>query len=279
MKLVHTLLFMLRQNHEPEDIKLAVNCLTSLVKSTSKTVVIYNQGSMSNVVLQAFVAPFGLDCHIIGDGANVGTVLGRRKCLEYIWETLPDTQYISEVHLDMLFPPNWEDKLVEYLENNDEPVISSGIIDSKGKMPFLNKTAVLPDPIGQCGDFLVTLQTDRILEGFTNPCIHKSEILRATEGYNPKFLKGRQCFEDDSMLLGYYYYYGTRRCWHPKINYNTVVYHAVAGQRLGVWDNIAVNYAGLVKQYGVMGLKALSTLHTSEWHKKFFMEHYKENIK
>ncbi|HWQ78763.1 MAG TPA: hypothetical protein VN381_08090 [Anaerovoracaceae bacterium] len=278
MKLVHTLLFMLRRD-QPKDLPLAAECLKSLANSTYRTVVIYNQGDLSNDSLKAFVAPFRLECHIIGDGVNVGTAAGRQKCFEYIWERMPDTAYISELHLDMLFPPHWEDALVKYLESNDEPLISCGIVDKEGHMPFLNKEVTLPDAFAQRMDFLDSLRTDSIVPGFTNPCVHVSEILKEAGGYNAAVLKGLQCFEDDSMLLGYYYYYGTKRGWYPKINYNSVVYHAVAGQRLTMKDNVLINYNGLVKQYGIMGLKALSTLHSSPWHKNFFSDRYLDSIR
>lgn len=278
MSLVHTLLFMFRQERALEDMILAVNCLKSLEKSSYKTLVIYNQGSMSNEALKTITSISQLDCHIIGDGFNVGTTIGRQRCFEYIWSNLPETEFISELHPDMIFPPNWEDVLVQYLKEHDEPLISCGIVDKQGRMPFLNKTVTLPDSVSSYDDFLTGLCVDQMVPGFTNPCIHVSSILKETGGYNAAFLRGRQCFEDDSMLLGYYYYYGTRSAWHPKINYNSVVYHAVAGQRLAVKDNVKVNYEGLVKQYGAMGLKALSTLHSSPWHKRYFLARYSENI-
>jgi len=276
MSLVHTLLFMLRQE---QDMKFAVNCLRSLENSTYKTIVIYNQGNLSNDNLENFLKTFKFDYHIIGDGANAGTTVGRQKCFEYIWKNIPDALYISELHLDMIFSPNWEDPLVSYLENNDEPLISCGIVDKKGAMPFLNKSAVLPEALSQYADFLMGLRTDSVVHGFTNPCIHVSEILKKTGGYNATFLKGLHCFEDDSMLLGYYYYYGMKRSWYPKVNYNSVVYHEIAGQRMTVSGKSADNYAGLVKQYGVMGLKALSELHSSTWHKQYFLARYQEGIK
>ena len=279
MKLVHTLLFMLTQDRMQQDLQLATKCLKSLENSTYKTVVIYNQGDMSNDLLEAFVAPFRLECHIIGECINVGTAAGRQKCFEYIWERMPDTAYISELHLDMLFPPHWEETLVKYLKSNDEPLISCGIVDKEGLMPFLNKEVILPDGLEQNMDFLDNLRTDSIVPGFTNPCVHVSEILKEAGGYNTAFLKGFQCFEDDSMLLGYYYYYGTKSGWYPKINFNSVVYHAVAGQRLALKDNVMINYNGLVKQYGIMGLKALSTLHSSPWHKRFFSDRYQDSIR
>ncbi|MFT3983881.1 MAG: hypothetical protein QM697_08225 [Lachnospiraceae bacterium] len=276
MCLVHTLLFMFVRS---EDLSLAANCLKSLERSTYKTLVIYNQGSLSNKVIEAFVSQYHLDCHIIGDGVNHGTTIGRQKCFEYIWDTMPDTLYISELHLDMFFTHNWEDALVEYLKSHDEPLISCGIVDKNGTLPFLNKTVSLPESEQEYDEFLQSLRTDNIIHGFTNPCIHVSEILKKTGGYHMEFLKGMQCFEDDSMLLGYYYYYGTERGWYPKVNFNSIVYHAVAGQRLTISGSTSVNYDGLVKQYGLMGMKALSTLHSSAWHKRFFSDRYQEGTK
>jgi adhesin HecA-like repeat protein len=58
------------------------------------------------------------------------------------------------------------------------------------------------------------------------------------------------------------------------VNYNSVVYHAVAGQRMTAGGNTQDNYAGLVRQYGAMGLKALSELHNSAWQKRYFSEQY-----
>jgi len=113
---------MLRQG---QDMKFALSCLKSLEKSTYKTIVVYNQGDLTNDNLKNFLQEnFKLDCHIIGDGTNVGTTVGRQKCFEYIWKNIPDTLYISELHLDMIFSPNWETPLVTYLENNEEPLIS-----------------------------------------------------------------------------------------------------------------------------------------------------------
>lgn len=276
MKLVHTLLFMLRQE---QDMNLILNCLKSLECSTYHTVVVYNQGNLTTEKLQEFLKNFKLDFHVIGEGVNVGTSAGRQKCFEYIWQNMPDTQYISELHLDMIFSPAWEDSLIQYLEQNDDPLISCGIIDKNGAMPFINQTVPLPDQVIKYPEFLIGLQCDQITRGFTNPCIHVSEILKRTGGYNTNFLKGQQCFEDDSMLLGYYYYYGTKRNWNPKVNWNSMVYHRIAGQRLTTGGKPSENYAGLIKQYGIMGLKALSELHGSEWHKKYFLARYNEGIK
>ena len=275
MRLVHTLLFLLRENSFQQDIELATKCLKTLEKSTYKTVVIYNQGFFTNEQLKTFLSQFDLDCIVIGDAANVGTVVVRQSCFEYIWQNLPSTEYISEIHLDMIFTYNWEDVLVDYLFNNDEPMISCGIIDINGQLAFLDsKPFDLPDDQNNFDNFLSSLRQDKVVHGFTNPCIHVSKAIHAIGGYNSLFLKGKQCYEDDSILLGYYYYYGTRANWHPKVNYNSVVFHSVAGQRLGLNDSVLLNYDGLVKQYGTMGLKHLSQLHKSQWHKNFFNEQY-----
>lgn len=276
MTLIHTLLFMLRENRLTEDLAMAKECLRSLEKSSYRTVVVYNQGFFTGDRLKEFLSVFELDVHVIGEGINVGTAAGRQRCFEYIWGNFPECKFISELHLDMIFPENWEDALTEYLEVHDEPMVSCGIIDKQGAMPFLNKTALLPQSKEELGTFLPGLRENTVLHGFTNPCIHASGILKEAGGYNPIFLKGGQCFEDDSMLLGYYYYYGTKRNWYPKINFNSVVYHAIAGQRLNMGGNVMVNFGGLVSQYGLMGLKHLSNLHKSAWHRSFFAEQYEK---
>ncbi|SHH59660.1 hypothetical protein SAMN02745823_00417 [Sporobacter termitidis DSM 10068] len=278
MRLIHTLLFLLRANRLEEDLKLADACLRSLEKSAYNTVVVYNQGFYSNDQLRDYLSEYNLETIVLGEGVNAGTSAGRQSCFRYIWEHRPDTEFISEIHLDMIFSGNWEDKLIDYLAANDESMISCGIVDQKGNMPFAGKSTAMPAGGQITDDFLHSLQEDRIIRGFTNPCIHVSEVLKETGGYDTHFLRGKQCFEDDSMLLGYYYYYGTRAAWHPKINLNAVVYHAVAGQRLGVYDDTLVNFNGLVKQYGAMGLKHLSGLHESQWHRWFFLKKYTDII-
>jgi len=276
MRLVHTLLYLFRENRAAEDSMMTAACLKSLEKSTYNTVVIYNQGIKSSDELMEELKAFSLDVHVIGDGVNVGTAAGRQKCFEYIWTHMPDTEFISEIHPDMILTPHWEDALVEYLDSHDEPLISCGIVDQNGNMPFLNKKVTVDAGRPDLDEFLAALKTDQVVRGFTCPCIHVSAILKVTGGYNTAFLKDRQCFEDDSMLLGYYYYYGTKRAWYPKVNYNSVVYHAVAGQRLDMKGNVMVNFNGLVRQYGAMGLKALASIHESRWHQNFFTRKYNE---
>lgn len=128
MTLIHTLLFMLRDNRLTDDLAMAKDCLKSLEGSSYQTVVVYNQGFFANDTLKEFLSGFRLDVHIIGDGVNVGTAAGRQRCFEYIWESFPDCKFISELHLDMILPEHWEDALIAYLLINDEPMVSCGII-------------------------------------------------------------------------------------------------------------------------------------------------------
>jgi len=258
-----------------EDLEMAKKCLQSLEKSTYKTVVIYNQGVLSNEQVNKFLSNFDIEFILIGDKANTGTVVGRQSCFEYIWKHKPETEFISELHLDMIFTHNWENPLVDYLDAFDEPIVSCGIVDKNGIMSFINKNAApVPNEIAAMDDYLADLRQELVVHGFTNPCIHKSNILKETGGYNASFLTGKQAFEDDSMLLGYYYYYGTKANWKPKVSYNSVVYHTVAGQRWGMSASDTINYEGLVKQYGATGLKHLAKLHKSQWQIDFFTQQY-----
>lgn len=276
-ELIHTLLLLFREEYLAEDKELARICLHSLENASYKTVVIYNQGCLSNQELNLFLKEFDLHCIVIGTGENVGTSKGRQSCFEFVWEKYPRVKYISELHLDMIFKAHWEDELVDFLQSHDEPMISCGIVDKEGQMAFLNKQVLMSEnQFKNFEDFLTSLECDEIVSGFTNPCIHVSEILKKVGGYQTDFLRGRQCFEDDSLLLGYYYYYGTSINWYPKVNYRSVVYHAVAGQRLQLSDNVMINYNGLVKQYGAMGLKHLSELHTSSWQVNYFQEQFEQ---
>ena len=279
MKLVHTLLFLLRPDKIAEDLALAKLCLGSLEKSRYKAVLVYNQGPMSKVDVENFLSQFHLEITVIGDAVNVGVAQGRQQCFQYIWDNMPDTEFISELHMDMIFTDNWEDALVDFLTSYDEPMVCPGIIDKNGNMPFSQLPArKLPESLQDYDSFLAELSCDQILHGFNQPCVHKVEVLKAVGGYDTGFLTGKQCFEDDSLLLGYYYYYGTRADWFPKINLRSFVYHAIALQRLDLHDNVMVNYYNLIKQYGAMGLKSLSHLHKSAWHQRFFYDRYSEYL-
>lgn len=275
--LIHTLLFMVNKKNEKEHMEKAFRCLKSLEDSCYKTVVVYNQGDMSNEQLQEYLKKFKLNFVIIGDGKNAGIVQGRQRCFEFIWNVFPEAKYISELHLDMVFTKDWEKPLIEYLEKNDEPMACCAIVDVRGYMKYLERwVKEVPYELGQLQHMLEGLKSNDVINGFNHPCIHKSSILKEVGGYDTSFLKGMQCFEDDSLLLGYYYYYGTRASWKPKVVCSSVVYHEVGGQRYELKDSIMINYNGLVKQYGAIGLKHLSWVHESPWHKRFFGERYME---
>lgn len=275
MALFHTLLFLLRENTVIEDLTRSYKCLKSLEKSSCKTVVIYNQGFWNNNQLSEYLEIFALNCIIIGEGENVGIIIGRQACFEWIWKNHQEASFVSELHLDMIFTHNWEDPLIEYLSNNDEPVICSGIVEKNGHMPCINKN-VEPPPnnLAKIDEYLLHLKEDSVVHGFTHPCIHNMHILKEIGGIMSKFFKGKQAFEDDSLLLGYHYYYGTKANWKPKVSYQTVVYHEIGGQRYSLNDNVMFNFDGLVKQYGVMGIKQLANIHSNQWSVQFFEERY-----
>ena len=275
MKLVHTLLFMLRENYLQQDMEMAEKCLKSLEKSTYKTVIVFNQGVWSNEQLEDYLKSFQIDCIVIGDGTNKGIVAGRQNCFEYIWQHFMEAAFISELHLDMVFTYHWDDILVDYLSIHDEPVIGCGIVDKNGVLHFTNTAAeTSPAHVDCMDDYLNQLKQDSTVYGFSHPCIHKLEILREIGGYDTHFLKGKQAFEDDSLLLGYYYYYGTKANWKPKVSYQSVVYHEGAGQRAGVNGNVMTNYTGLVKQYGAMGIKHLAQIQQNEWSVNYFAKQF-----
>lgn len=273
--LIHSLLFFLRESSLAADLTRAERCLKSLEKSNFKTVVIYNQGFWSNDELKDYLKSFSLNYTVIGSGTNVGIVNGRQACFEWIFQNLTNVPFVSELHLDMIFTHNWETPLIDYLNSKDEPVIGCGIVDKYGQMPF--QTMIEPPPFddfNKLDNYLAKLRSDSVIHGFTHPCIHKMDILKEIGGLNTTLLNGKQAFEDDSLLLGYHYYYGTKTNWKPKVNYNSVVYHEIGGQRYDLADSVMVNFEGLVRQYGAMGLKQLANIHANDWSVKFFTQQY-----
>jgi hypothetical protein len=282
MELIHTLLFMLREETLERDLKLAKRCLTTLEKCTHKDVLVYNQGFWSNGELENYLKNYsGLNFTVIGKGENVGILNGRQECFENVWNAFkPD--FISELHLDMAFVHNWEDHLINALNAYEsEPLMSSGIIDKNGWVHFREDFAGLPpEDFDELDKFLDGLRRKAMVDGFTHPCIHRSQMLKSVGGINRGFLKGKMAMEDDSILLGYHYYLGTRNNWRPKINFNAMCVHDVAAQRLNldIDDGGMENLRGLVLMYGAMGLRKLAGIHSSYWHQKFFNEEY-ERIK
>lgn len=268
MKLIHTLLFMAREEYLEQDLVMAGKSFETLSLSEENSVVIYNQGCLNNDQLEDFLKSFNLDYRIIGDGYNIGIPQARQKCFEYVWANYDDVPFISEIHLDMLFPCNWYDALIAYLESNDEPMISPAIITKTGEIfPKGNGRFDLPDKVEDILRLLMQLSENKLIKGFVHPVIHKASILKEVGGYDTGFLKGKQAYEDDSLLLGYLYYMGTRTNWYPKVNFCSVVYHAYMGQRMTL-ANLQVehkkNLDGLFRQYGAYGLRCLAEMHILE---------------
>lgn len=261
----HTMPFMIT-NHS--DINMATNCFKSLSSSTTDSIlIIYNQGNMSNENLEKLLKNFKLNYVILGEGYNVGIPAARQCCFKYIWNNFSGIKYISEIHVDMIFTSNWVDIIISYLENHDEPMLSPGIITNFGEMHPENrgnKSIEIPQSYEEILTLLSNNISNEICEGFVHPVIHKSEVLKTIGGYDIRFLKGKQGYEDDSILLGYRYYMGTRSNWRPKTILSTRVFHYTLAQRLkmeNIYQETNRNLGGLVDQYGAYGLLQLSLIH------------------
>jgi len=265
-KIAHTLLYM---EKDEKDRLMAKNCLNTLKPYNNEDVlIVYNQGKLTNNELKEFLSSFSIPFVVIGNGTNVGIPLGRQSCFEYIWKHLPEVNYISEIHLDMLFTDNWINTIIEYLNESDEPILSPGIVTQLGDIcPQYRgqKCVELPANANEIIQVVESLEEDKLYEGFVHPVIHKNSILKKIGGYDIRFLKGMQGYEDDSLLLGYRYYMGDS--WRPKVYMKSVVYHAGLVQRMKL-DNIPEefrkNLQGLIKQYGLKGLFTLAEIHQNK---------------
>lgn len=264
----HTLPFLIRDHG---DIKMADSCLVSLAGSCpGGLLVIYNQGIMTNAELTSFLQKFNLRTQIIGNGLNAGIAYGRSTCFNYIWSHYPAVKYISEIHVDMVFPSGWLEGLVNFMERHpEEPMVCPGILTSKGELhPEAKEKAVIGSvPVNNVQgliNLLPNLTFDGIKEGFVHPVLHRAEVLKAAGGYDTRFLKGKQGYEDDSLLIGYRYYQGLKTNWRPKCYLKVRVYHATLAQRTTLPDrdlSFKANLRGLIYQYGVKGLMELSNVY------------------
>ncbi|WP_438350062.1 hypothetical protein ACP8HI_05170 [Paenibacillus sp. FA6] len=266
MRIIHTMPLLIR--NEPlhvEDLTMVSACFESLALSDDALVIIYNQGGLSNDQLNQLCASFKLPAVILGHGQNIGIVRARQSCFEYIWKHYTDTEYISEIHVDMVFPPNWYVPLIEYLDITDEPMLSPGIITMNGELQPIGQNTTIPSSVSELIAQLESLSIDLVHPGFVHPVVHKATALRSIGGYDIQFLQGKQGYEDDSLLLGYSYYMGTRNNWRPKCYLKSWVYHATMAQRMSLHDkhiDFALNAKGLFQQYGAYGLKRLSDIHS-----------------
>ncbi|WP_164545609.1 hypothetical protein [Paenibacillus albus] len=277
---MHTMPFFIRPEYKEHDLKLMEACFVSLSYTADTYVVLYNQGCLSEQEIQELLKPYSLNVIILGEGQNVGIPKARQRCFEYIWENFPDVPYISEIHLDMIFPQNWHKPLLSYLEHTNEPMISPCIVTESGHLhPIDNQKPAVQLPEGKKLENMLLL-LEEISEqfhsqephiGFIHPVIHRSSALRHIGGYDHRFLPGKQGYEDDSLLVGYSYYMGTQNSWRPKCLPTSWVYHATLAQRMTLGDRqeeFQKNLNGLFQQYGAYGLKELARLHgeTSNGH-------------
>ncbi|MNX42711.1 hypothetical protein D3C86_731360 [compost metagenome] len=266
MNIIHTLPMFI--NSDPAeidgDLLLVQRCFQSLGRSQHNKVVIYNQGSQSNELIEELSAAHGVSSIVLGSGVNIGIAQARQACFQYIWDNYEDTPYITEIHLDMVFPPNWAVPLVEFLEQSDEPLVSPAILTRFGEMQPLGTYVQVPENIDDLRNLLLSFERDEVMERFVHPVVHKSQVLKEIGGYDTRFIQGKQGYEDDSILLGYFYYMGTRTKWRPKSYLRSWVYHETMAQRMslpGRHHDFQLNEEGLFNQYGAYGLKHLAGIH------------------
>lgn len=285
-EVVHSLPFLVRN---PNDLILADRCLGSLARSCPRGhLVLYNQGEMSNRELARYLAKFNLQADVLGAGENVGIVQGRQACFEHIWSRHQEAEYITEIHVDMIFPSRWVEGLVHFLHTRaEEPMVCPGILTARGELRPEAECGALPadlpldDPERMDG-LLRGLTRDEVREGFVHPVLHRAKTLQAVGGYDPLFLKGKQGYEDDSLLLGYRYYLGTGKDWRPKCCLRVRVYHATLAQRAATDDrteSLCANLQGLLYQYGIKGLMELAAIHRDDRHFRRVVRALMERLK
>lgn len=261
---VHTMPLWITCNEDWDVLK---NCLLSLsLSDPGGHLVVYNQGMADWRTINDLIKSYGLNPCVLGDGSeNIGIPAARQKCFEFIWDRstfqFPDVRYITEIHVDMLFPKDWVKVLSYYLDTHDEPMICPGILTINGELQpegiHINiDEASIPN-------WLMILKSTHIGPGFVHPVMHKNEALRAIGGYDITMLTGKQGWEDDSLLVGYRYYMGLRNDWVPKCNCNTRVFHATIMQRRKV-EMTTHNLAGLTRKYGVAGFEQLHKLYPQD---------------
>lgn len=266
-RIAHTLPLLLRG---PHDLPMANACLASLAAAEpGARLVVCNQGFLSTPDLQAWLRAFELDVVVVGSGQNVGIAAGRSACFHWLWQHEPP-QYLSEIHLDMLFPPGWAAELATFLDAHpDEPLVAPGILMANGELaPDARRVATLGTAWWEQRSSIVVALGQwcepRSVQAFVHPVLHRSDALRAIGGYDTRFLRGKQGYEDDSLLLGHRLRLGIARDWRPKCWLGARVFHATLAQRMTVGDlaqSVVVNLNGLLAQYGVVGLEQLAALY------------------
>lgn len=266
-RIAHTLPLLLRG---PHDLPMANACLASLATAEpGARLVVCNQGYLPTPELHTWLAAFALDVVVVGSGHNVGIAAGRSACFQWLWQHEPPT-YVSEIHLDMLFAPGWATELAAFLDAHpDEPLVAPGILMANGELaPDQHRVASLPTAWWDQADAIVASlpqwRESRTVQAFVHPVLHRSADLRAIGGYDTRFLRGLQGYEDDSLLLGHRLRLGLARDWRPQCWLGARVFHATLAQRMTVGDlaqAVVVNLNGLLAQYGVLGLEQLAAMY------------------
>lgn len=283
MNIIYMLPFLLNENGSDFicDLKMADDFFKSLEKCEYKLLLIYNQGCFSNEDLSYYLSKFNVSYKILGNGHNDGITFSRYSMINYIKENYSDIKYVAEVHVDMIFTRSWDRPLIEFLEKTNEPMVCPRIVyyeDNVYKVTGKEEAYLLPDNLDVKINFMESLSEDKIDYGFVHPVIHKFNILKKVNPYDVRFLVGKQGYEDDSILLGYNYYMGTKENWKPKMYYKSCVYHKTMGQR-GKIENknyqMLKNFEGLKIQYGAYGQKELSRIYSNN---EIFRDNYEEMI-
>ena len=267
MRIIHTLPLLIRSTSRENDLAMLIDCLNSLRLSSDYHLVIYNQGCLSPDELHNLLLQCRVSADVIGSSRNVGIAEARQRCFEFIYAAYPDVPYISEIHVDMLFPPHWYEPLIRILSETDEPLLCPAIVTAYGELQPLGQYRKLPASSAEKLQFLEKLPTEGLQNGFVHPVVHRAKALMEVGGYDTRFLRGKQGYEDDSLLLGYAYYMGTRIRWRPKCCLQSWVYHATLSQRMtldGIHQEFQNNKEGLVAQYGAYGLRLLSDIHGNQ---------------
>lgn len=268
MEIVYMIPFLVTKNGQ--DMKMAMECFESLERIENVQLVLYNQGYLNNHQLKSFMEDYNFDVHILGGTTNVGITMARHECLEYIWKTWPEVKYIAEAHVDMVFTPHWHKPLIKFLEDTGEPIVCPRILiyeNNAYRTNFSEETFNFPKDLDGRIKVLESLQEDTVKEKFVHPVIHRAEVLKEIHPYDVRFLTGKQGYEDDSILLGYNYYIGTKHKWRPKMYMGSCVYHKTLAQRIGlpnIFDEFSKNYMGLKNQYGGYGFEELARIHHNE---------------
>ncbi|MDV4149571.1 class I SAM-dependent methyltransferase [Clostridium sp. AL.422] len=236
MDMIYMLPFLINKNGSDfiYDSKMSDDFFKSLEKCKYKILLIYNQGCLSNQELSYYLSKFNINYEIIGNGENDGIAFSRYSMINHIKKNYNNIKYVAEVHLDMIFTPNWDKPLIDFLLKTNEPIVSPRIVyfeDNLYKVTGREESFIFPESLEEKIEMMESLIEEKIDYGFVHPAIHNFNILKRINAYDIRFLTGKQGYEDDSIILGYNYYMGTKENWKPKIYCKSCVYHRTIGQR------------------------------------------------